>query len=227
MSKSSPILVIRPKPGLSQTLSLGREMGLNMHGFALSEVQPVTWEIPQRDGYDALLLGSANAIRHGGANLSKLTHLPVHAVGEATAREAKEAGFEIERTGKGGLQTILDQVSAPIHYLRLVGNEYVELRPPKGVSFDPIQVYDVVPRQFSCEAANILDEAPIVLLHSGAMTRQFANECNRLGVDRSTITLAAMGPRIAEPAGVGWAAIHVSDEPNDAALLEMVRSVCI
>ena len=198
-----------------------------MRGFALSEVVAVDWEMPPLERFDALLLGSANAIRHGGENLNKLTHLPVHAVGQATAREAKEAGFIVARTGKGGLQTVLDAVPPPVHYLRLVGSEYVELSPPEGVSFEPLQVYDVQPREFSQNAAKWLAKEPIVLLHSGAMTRQFTKECNRLGVDRSRITLAAMGPRIAEPAGEGWRAIHVSDAPNDTALLEMVRAVCI
>lgn len=222
-----PVLAIRPEPGLTATLELGRGMGLNMHGFALSEVVAVDWEMPPLERFDALLLGSANAIRHGGEKLSRLQHLPVHAVGQATAREAEEAGFTVARTGKGGLQTVLDAVPPPVHYLRLVGSEYVELSPPEGVSFEPLQVYDVQPREFSQSAAKWLSEEPIVLLHSGAMTRQFAKECSRLGVDRSRITLAAMGPRIAEPAGEGWRAIHVSDAPNDTALLEMVRAVCI
>lgn len=223
----TPILAIRPEPGLTATLALGRQMGLDMHGFALSQVLAVDWELPSLEQFDALLLGSANAIRHGGVKLSKLTHLPVHAVGEATAREAEEAGFTIARTGKGGLQTVLDAVPPPIHYLRLVGSEYVELSPPEGVFFEPIQVYQTQFRQFLKEPAQLLDEQPVVLLHSAAMTRQFVNECNRLGADRRRITLAAMGPRIAEPAGEGWRAIHVSDTPSDTALLEMVRNVCI
>ena len=222
-----PVLAIRPEPGLTATLELGRSKDLDMRGFALSEVVAVDWEMPPLERFDALLLGSANAIRHGGENLNKLTHLPVHAVGQATAREAKEAGFIVARTGKGGLQTVLDAVPPPVHYLRLVGSEYVELSPPEGVSFEPLQVYDVQPREFSQNAAKWLAKEPIVLLHSGAMTRQFTKECNRLGVDRSRITLAAMGPRNAEPAGEGWRAIHVSDAPNDTALLEMVRAVCI
>ena len=108
----TPVLAIRPEPGLSSTMALGRGMGLNMHGYALSQVKAVEWDILSTKRFDALLVGSANAMRHGGANLSKLAHLPVHAVGEATAREAKAAGFSIERLGKGGLQTVLDALVA-------------------------------------------------------------------------------------------------------------------
>lgn len=226
----TPILAIRPEPGLSSTLALGRRMGLAMHGFALSRVAPVEWEMPSLARFDALLIGSANAMRLGGENLARLTKLPVHAVGEATAREARAAGFAVERLGKGGLQTVLDAVEPPVHYLRLVGNEYVDLAWPDGVSFEPVQVYEVQPRRFLDKSARLLEGKTIVLLHSAAMTRQFCAECERLGVDRSRITLAAMGERIAEPARApdqgGWAAIHTSSQPSDEALLAMAEGLC-
>lgn len=225
-----PVLAIRPEPGLSSTLALGRELGLEMHGYALSRVAPVEWEMPSPGRFDALLVGSANAMRLGGANLAGLTGLPVHAVGEATAREARAAGFTVERLGKGGLQTVLDVVEPPVHYLRLVGNEYVDLDWPDGISFEPVQVYKVQPRPFPDETARLLRGDTIVLLHSAAMARQFISECRRLDVDRSRITLAAMGERIAAPARAeserGWAAIHIAAEPSDEALLAMVQALC-
>ncbi len=196
----TPVLAIRPEPGLSSTLALGRQMGLTMQGCALSRVVATPWSLPPLQGFDALLIGSANVFRLGGPHLQKFTHLPVHAVGEATAREARAAGFTIERLGKGGLQTVLDALDSPTRYLRLVGNEYVDLNWPDGVTFEPVQVYQVQPCALSAEAAKWLDRDVIVLLHSAAMTRQFMSECKRLGVDRSRVTLAAMGPRIVEPA---------------------------
>ena len=48
------------------------------------------------------MLTSANAIRHGGAGLERLRSLPVHAVGEATAAAAREAGFAVAGIGEGG-----------------------------------------------------------------------------------------------------------------------------
>lgn len=235
MTGPRPVLAIRPEPGLSATLALGQRKGLVMHGFALSRVVPVDWELPLPARFDALLIGSANAMRLGGANLAQLTGLPVHAVGEATAREARARGFRVERLGKGGLQTVLDAVEPPVHYLRLVGQEYVDLGWPRGVTFEPLQVYKVQPRAFAKEAARLLESDVIVLLHSAAMTRQFVSECDRLGVDRSRITLAAMGERIAQPASdagpegveTRWAGIHISREPSDEALLAMVHELCL
>ncbi|MEE4287981.1 MAG: uroporphyrinogen-III synthase [Erythrobacter sp.] len=201
-------------------------MGLTMHGFALSRVVATDWELPSLARFDALLIGSANAMRLGGDKLARLTHLPVHAVGEATAREARAAGFAVARTGKGGLQSVLDAVPPPIHYLRLVGSEYVDLAPPEGVSFEAIQVYAVRPRHFLDRPAQLLSQEPVVLLHSAAMARQFAAECDRLGANRARITLAAMGPRIAADCGAGWASVHTPEQPSDEALLALVAELC-
>ncbi|MEO1648694.1 MAG: uroporphyrinogen-III synthase, partial [Pseudomonadota bacterium] len=118
-----------------------------------------------------------------------------------------------------------------IRFRPAAGNEYVDLVLPHGVSFEPVQVYAVEPCPFDETAAKWLEEEPIVLLHSAAMARQFMAECDRLGVDRSRIRLAAMGPRIAEPAQAkdagGWRAIHISQEPSDEALLALVRELCL
>ena len=221
------ILAIRPEPGLSATLAAGRKMGLAMHGFALARVTKVEWELPSLQRFDGLLIGSANAIRLGGANLKKLKHLPVYAVGEATAREAEAAGFEVALRGTGGLQKVLDQLPGPSRLMRLVGSEFVDLTPPQDVEIERFQVYSITSRSFLDHHSELLDKDLIVLLHSGAIARQFASECNRLELDRKAISLAAMGERIVEPAGEGWAAIHISPAPNDRDLLEMVAKLCL
>lgn len=226
-SPQIPVLAIRPEPGLSATLAIGRQLGLDMHGYALARVAEVEWELPSLQRFDALLIGSANAIRLGGENLEKIKHLPVYAVGEATAHEAEAAGFDVKMRGTGGLQKVLDQVQAPTRFMRLTGNEFVELRQPQGVEIERFQVYKTTPRSFLDHRAQLLRQEPIVLLHSAAMARQFASECNRLGFDRKAISLATMGERIAEAAGEGWAAIHTAPSPNDRDLLEMVAKLCV
>ena len=48
-------------------------MGLAITGLALSEIRAVAWDCPDPAGIDGLLIGSANAILHGGPNLTRLT----------------------------------------------------------------------------------------------------------------------------------------------------------
>ena len=61
-----PVIAIRPEPGLSATVERGRKLGLAIERCPLFEVRPVRWEAPDAARFDVLLIGSANAIRHGG-----------------------------------------------------------------------------------------------------------------------------------------------------------------
>ena len=224
---SGMILVVRPEPGLGATLASAKEMGLNAVGYPLFEIRSVRWECPDPAGIDALLIGSANAIRHGRTGLAKLTDKPVHAVGKATAGAAKEAGFTVASTGAGGLQNILDKIPAGTRLLRLAGAEHVPLEPPQGVSVETRIVYEAVPLELP-EPLRALQELGLtVFLHSAAAARQFDAEARRMALHRGRISLIVIGPRVAEAAGTGWADIHVSNAPNDAAMLELAQAVCI
>jgi uroporphyrinogen-III synthase len=224
---SGMILVVRPEPGLSATLDTAKKLGLNAVGYPLFEIRPVSWECPDLPGVDALLVGSANAIRHGGEALSAFVGKPVYTVGQATADAAKEAGFTIASIGTGGLQKVLNDVPANTRLLRLAGAEHVPLNPPEGVTVETRIVYEAEPLELPEPLRALQDLEPIVLLHSAAAARQFDHEAQRLALHRSRITLIAIGPRVASAAGKGWADIHVSETPNDRAMLELARARCI
>ena len=80
-----PAIVIRPEPGCAATVAAARDWGLEAHGFPLFAVQPRDWSPPAASDVDALLIGSANALRLGGPALEGLRGLPAFAVGAATA----------------------------------------------------------------------------------------------------------------------------------------------
>ena len=67
---------------------------------------------------------------------------------------------------------------------------------------------------------------PVVLLHSAAAARHLAELCTQDGIDRATIALACLGPRIAEAAGAGWREVGVASRPDDAALLALAARMC-
>src|SRR4051794_41196284 len=93
------VVVLRPEPGASATVERARQRGLDAFALPLFEVEPVAWEAPDPDRFDALLLTSANAVRHGGEQLVRLRELPVYAVGSATADAARRGGFEVASVG--------------------------------------------------------------------------------------------------------------------------------
>ncbi len=220
------VLTVRPEPGLSATMEAGKALGLNMIGYPLFEIRPRAWECPDPAEIDALLIGSANAIRHGGKSLAEFKDKPIYAVGETTAQTARDAGFTVAATGAGGLQKLLDKISAPARLLRIAGADHVPLTPPQGVNIHKVIAYKSVPLELPEPLRPLHDLGLTVVLHSAAAAEQFACESRRLGLERGRISLAVIGPRVAEVVGKGWAALHIAPQPNDNALLEMVSDVC-
>jgi uroporphyrinogen-III synthase len=224
------LLALRPEPGLTATLERASDLGLPVTGHALSAIRPLAWDCPDPATIDGLLIGSANAILHGGPDLARLTAKPVFAVGEATAAAARAAGFSIAMTGSGGLQGVLGAISAPCHLLRIAGEEHVPLTPPPGVTFSEVIAYRSEALPLDPAAPLLASGTALVLLHSAATASHFAAECDRLKLDRARITLAALGPRIAAAAGAGeeggWAAIHTAAAPDEATLLQLAFDLC-
>ena len=222
----APVIAIRPEPGCSATVDAGRALGLAIAGHPLFEIRPLAWDAPPAAAIDALLLGSANAVRHGGAALDRFRAKPVHAVGAATAAAAEGAGFEVATVGGGELQRLVDTLPAPSRLLRLTGAEHVGLVLPAGIEVETRIAYESVPLPFTNELTAQLGERALVLLHSAAAARHFAAECDRCGVARGAVALAALGPRIAAAAGEGWREVRAAPEPREAALLALAREMC-
>lgn len=222
-----PLIVIRPEPGCAATCEAARGQGLAAHGFPLFAVRPLGWDAPAPDDFDALLIGSANALRHGGAALAAYAGKPAYVVGEATATAARAAGLAVIGVGRGGLQGVLERLH-PGHtrLLRLAGQERVDLAPPPGVTMAERVVYASQPQAMPQALAALLAGPALVLLHSAEAARHFASACESGGIDRSRIRLATLGPRISAAAGTGWASIAAAASPDDPALLALAAELC-
>lgn len=222
-----PVIVIRPEPGCAATLEEAQRAGLAAHGFPMQQVVPVAWSAPDAAEFDAILAGSANAFRHGGACLARLRDLPVLAVGKATAEAARDAGFDVAQVGEGGLQKLLDGLGdEPRRLLRLAGRDHIALEVPQDCAVTTSIVYQTAALPMPDELHALLQAPAIVMLHSAKAAEHFAAECDRRKVHRGAITLAALGPRIAAAAGEGWRAVHSAGQPADAALLAMIGDLC-
>ena len=221
------LIVIRPEPGATSTAASAVARGLAVAAFPLSEARRVDCAIPDPAQFDALLVGSGNVFRLGGAWMEELRALPVHAVGQTTADAARTAGFRVDVVGEGGLQSILDaQAGRTIRYLRLGGAERVAVTPAAGTLIEPRTVYEIAHLAMPPALADSLRAGnALVLLHSAGAARHFAAECDRLAIDRALVRLACLGPRIAEAAGDGWASVASAPQPDDAALLALAAEL--
>ena len=222
-----PVVIIRPEPGASASLATALALGLDAHAFPLFAVRALPWEPIARDEVDALVLGSANALRHGGEALEAYRGLPAYVVGAATAKAASAAGLEVVATGQGGLQSVMPHLD-PAHrrLLRLTGREHLALELPSGVTMTSREVYASEARDMPEALAAMLRRGALVLLPSGLAAAHFAQCCAQRGIDRSLVHLAAIGPRVTPLAGSDWIQLRVADRPDDAALLALALRMC-
>jgi uroporphyrinogen-III synthase len=226
--KAATLVVVRPEPGNAATVAAAREMGCDVHGEPLFEIVATSWESPSAGEFDAVLIGSANALRHGGPALAGYAPLPAYVVGKATAQAALEAGFSVAATGSGGLQSLVAALAQAgrKRVLRLAGAEHVALDAGSEMTIETVVMYEAVPLGLSPAGASLLRTGVVAMLHSAAAARHFAAECERAGIERGTIALACLGPRIAAAAGAGWATVASAERPDDTALLALAARMC-
>ncbi|HEX3422177.1 MAG TPA: uroporphyrinogen-III synthase [Sphingomicrobium sp.] len=212
------VLVLRPEPGASATIKRALEHGLDAVAAPLFEIERVAWTAPDADEFDALLLTSANSLHYGGDQLDGLLSLPVYAVGELTAKAARERGFEIAATGNGGIDELLGSIPQHLRLLHL-GGEHRRGPARARASTGVISVYRA--RELETEDLGIA-QGTVALIHSPRAGRRFAE----LVQDRGDILIAAISTAAAEAVGTGWGALETAAEPGDDGLLALAASLC-
>ncbi|HZC37629.1 MAG TPA: uroporphyrinogen-III synthase [Sphingomicrobium sp.] len=216
------VLVLRPEPSAKETVSKARQRGLDALALPLFKIEPVAWDMPDLSRFDALLLTSANAVRRGGAGLAHLQGLPVHAVGNATADAARNAGFAVASTGDAGVDALLASLEPGLRLLHLCGEDR---RAPADARREIRSL--VVYRSRESSVPNISAAKDCVaLIHSPRAGRRFAGLIDQAGVDRGRIGIVAISPAAAEAADGGWAAVAAAETPNDDALLALAERLC-
>ena len=215
------LFILRPEPGASASAEKARALGLEPVITPLFEVLPVKWIAPEASKFDGLLLTSANAARHGGDALDRLKALPVHAVGEATANAAREAGFTVRTIGTGNVDDLLHSLPAELRLLHPCG---FHRRPPQS----PRQLITtacayraqpaVPPPEFRALAGNV------AAVHSAEAAKRLAELV--LPIERRGTRLAAISQQAAVAAGLGWQAVAIADEHSDDAVLALAARLC-
>jgi len=212
------IVVLRPEPGASETVARARQLGLDAIAIPLFRVEPLDWVVPDPAAFDGLLLTSANAVRHSGRRLEELLGLPVYAVGEATAVEARRAGCEVAQTGSDGIEELLAAIPAGLRLVHLCGEDRKATTSNRH-AITQVVVYVARPIESPPLAAI---SGGLALVHSPRAGRRLAE----LVHNRSTIKVAALSPAAAQAAGTGWKAIVAADQPTDEALLALAARLC-
>ena len=221
---SRAIAVLRPEPGNAATAAAIEALGLTAIRLPLFEVRAIDWTPPDAARFDALLLTSANAPRHAGPGLAALRGLPVHAVGDATAVAARDAGLEVVAVGGlDGAALVAAAAACGVRRALLLGgrDRAVTSHP---IIAETIAVYASEPVAVAAEALDQL-AGSVVLVHSPRAARRVADLVDRAGIDRRTVRIAAISAAAADAAGGGWERIAAAAVPDDTALIALVRSL--
>ena len=211
------LLLLRPEPGLSASMALAAETGLDAIACPLFRIEPVEWAAPDASQYDALLLTSANAVRQPGPRLSQVSQLPAYAVGAATAESAEKAGLRVVGIGQSDIVELLASIPRSLKLLHLAGEHRREVESAHNI--DRITVY----------RSTLIDdpalpslEGLVVAVHSPRVGARLAE----LAGSRGETAIAAISAAAAEACGSGWEQVAVSDRPDDAGLLALAASLC-
>jgi len=214
---SRAVAVLRPEPGNAATAAAIEALGLTAIRLPLFEVHAIDWTPPDVTRFDALLLTSANAPRHAGPRLAALRGLPVHAVGDATAAAARDAGLEVVAVGdRDGAALVAAAAASGVRRGLLLGGRDRALASHPIIA-EAIAVYASDPVAVPVEALDQL-AGSVVLLHSARAARRVADLIDRAGIDRRTVRLAAISAAAADAAGGDWEHIAAAATPDDAAL---------
>jgi len=218
-----PLVILRPEPGAGASLERAETLGLVPVWMPLFGVRPLAWTAPDPASFDAVLATSANAMRHGGAGLTQFQHLPLHAVGEATAEAACEAGFTHVSAGSGDVDALLGSLSPRLRLFHPCGRDRRELSAARQVILSvPVYAAEALPMP---EGFAAIADA-VIAVHSPRAGSRLAELAGAAGIDRSRVQIAAISEAAAAEAGVGWGTVKWATEPNDSALLELAARLC-
>lgn len=212
-----PLLLVRPEPGLSASKARAEALGLDVIACPLFDVVPLPWDAPDPAGFDALLLTSANAVRHGGPGLSAYRHLPVFAVGRATADAARSAGFKVVRTGETGVEDLLAAIPDNVRLFHPGGRHRHEHGADRSI------IVATVYESRAIKQPPLPVGAPLVAaIHSLRAGRRLAE----LVADRSSVTIAAISDAALAACGDGWRMVAIAEHPADEQLLALAAKLC-
>lgn len=235
------LIVTRPEPDDDRTaralIRLGHEAILSpMLDVVADPRAPIT----PRD-FQAVVVTSSNAVRALAARTddSVPRDLPLFAVGDQTALEAKRAGFKNARSAGGALDDLvtllaggLDAKAGPLLYAagEAQAGDLAAAMHGLGFEVETVLVYRTEPR---ARLSGVADEAlrnggvDGVLLYSRRSAEAFAHAAEAAGLLPlpQRVALYCLSESVAEPlAGGAGGTIRVAEKPNQISLFALIES---
>lgn len=228
------MLVTRPEPDAQATLARLDALGIDALAAPVMVRQTLDASLPPPDGFTAMVLTSANAVRALAERgvLDQYRHLPVFAVGDRTTREASEAGFERVSSAAGALQDLVNAMTiarmrGPIFYPtgKHQSADLAKALAPLGVMVATAKIYDMVAIDALPDLilAELGGDIGAVLAYSRRTAEIFATLATSLPRDkRSKLAMLCLSETVAEPLlEARFSRISLADRPDEDAMMAL------
>lgn len=228
------MLVTRPEPDAQATMARLDALGIEAVLAPLMVRQTLNASLPPPDGFTAMVLTSANAVRSliDRGVVEQYRHLPVFAVGDHTAREAGEAGFARVSSAAGAFQDLVNamtiaRVPGPILYPagKHQSADLAKALAPSGVMVATAKVYEMVAAEALPDG--VLDQLGhqigAVLAYSRRSAEIFARLAAGLSREaRSGLAMLCISEAVAEPLlEARFSRISLADRPDEDAMMTL------
>lgn len=226
------LLVTRPEPDASETAARLNALNIETVVDPLLIAETLTTTLPPAEGFAALAVTSANALRalHDRGELPRLLRLPVYAVGDRTAAVARDFGFAevVSAAGDfGDLVALLAKagIGGPVLYpaAKQQAGDLAKALAPHGVMVITVPVYAMNPaaRLKATTDFKALDGA---LFYSRRTAQTFVTLADR-AAERSRLGMLCLSEAVAEPLiAAHFVRVSLADHPSEEAMMALALS---
>ncbi len=233
------MLVTRPEPDAQSSLARLRALDIPARALPLMVRHTLPVSLPKADGFTAMVLTSANAVRALADRgvINTYLDLPVFAVGDRTAREARAAGFSRVSSAAGALKDLVNAMAisrlpGPVFYPtgKHGSGDLAQALSPLGIMVVAAKLYDMV--AIDALPQDILDDLSdgritAVLSYSRRTAEIFAQLAAPLDrQQRRQIAMLCLSETVAEPLLENhFNRISLADQPDEDAMMALALAV--
>lgn len=233
------MLVTRPEPDAQSTLSRLRALDIEAVAAPLMVRQTLDASLPPPDGFAAMVLTSANAVRSLADRgvLADYAQLPVLAVGDRTAREAEDAGFSRVSSAAGTMSDLVNAIrisglTGPLFHPtgRHQSADLAKALAPLGVMVATARIYDMIAVELlPAEVLGALADGSLgaVLVYSRRTAEIFAALAASLDPpQRRHLAMLCLSEAVAGPLlEAHFSRISLADRPDEDAMMALALAV--
>lgn len=231
------LMLTRPEEDAEPLAETLRALDIEVFLEPLLSIEVLDVAAPETSDVQALLVTSANGVR-AFAQLSPNRKMPVYAVGDASARAAREAGFARVESASGDVAALADCVTERVKpedgvLLHIAGTkvagDLAGLLDQAGFRYRRARLYEAVKaKALSSEGQALIRNGELtgVVLYSPRTAESLVELLDRANLTYACRKLTAfcLSEAVAKKVtGVDWAMVVVAESPDQSSLMSKIK----